>query len=130
MILNSVDYGRCTSCNEMGDLFACNCPLCNGIDRMCNACVHQLWDTLTERHAPKPKSISITHDSSHLFSSLYDYDTCLLTITFRKPDGTAGASYAYADVPKDVFDSFSLADSPGTFFHKHIKPAYKATKAA
>lgn len=38
-----------------------------------------------------------------------------------------GGQYSYADVPQDHYFQFLKAPSKGSFFHRIIKPKYKAT---
>ena len=47
-----------------------------------------------------------------------------------KKDGTVvlGALWQYANVPRDVYDSFLHAESPGRFFGMSIKAVYQGRK--
>ena len=56
-------------------------------------------------------------NSSMLSEIAYDEPT--LRVTFTK-----GGIYSYADVPKDVWESFVSAESAGKFFLANIKGKY------
>jgi hypothetical protein len=58
--------------------------------------------------------------SSDIAAAAYDADRTLLTITFRKQDRT----YRYSGVPRDVWDAFLLASSPGKFFNAKLRGTY------
>lgn len=65
----------------------------------------------------------ITHDtptSSNIARLQYDPDTAVLRVEFR-----SGKTYAYSDVPYDVFNVFQSAPSAGKFFASTIKGVYK-----
>lgn len=49
----------------------------------------------------------------------YDETSCRLTITF-----VSGRRYVYDDVPPDVVDAFTRADSRGGFFNRDIRDRY------
>jgi hypothetical protein len=51
----------------------------------------------------------------------YDYDpvTRVLQVAFL-----SGRTYAYKDVPENVVDEFSTADSKGRFLNENIKNNY------
>ena len=49
----------------------------------------------------------------------YDETVRRLTITF-----VSGRRYVYDDVPSDVFDAFTRADSRGGFFNRDIRDRY------
>ncbi|MGB3447144.1 MAG: KTSC domain-containing protein [Xanthobacteraceae bacterium] len=54
----------------------------------------------------------------HDFS--YEAASHRLTITF-----VSGRRYVYDDVPSDVFDAFTRADSRGGFFNRDIRDRYR-----
>lgn len=58
-----------------------------------------------------------------LSSAEYDQPSKTLTLTFAR-----GGVYSYADVPPHIYTGILTAISPGTFFHKSIKPQFVATK--
>ena len=60
--------------------------------------------------------------SSHLMKGDYDSSTSTMTITF-----TSGSSYS-ARVPESVWNELCQAVSPGTHFHRYIKPHYTMTR--
>lgn len=62
---------------------------------------------------------------STCFSSIgYDSGTGTLVVTFRD----SGASYAYDEVPKSVWNKLKNADSMGGYYNKNIKGQYDCTK--
>ncbi|HEX2761556.1 MAG TPA: KTSC domain-containing protein [Rhizomicrobium sp.] len=50
----------------------------------------------------------------------YDEATHILRAQFRQ----SGRTYAYYDVPPDVYDSLIFADSLGAFFNAHIRDQF------
>ena len=54
--------------------------------------------------------------SSHLVSAGYDPGTQKMHVTFKNGD------VHEFDVPEHVHTALVNADSPGNYFHKHIKP--------
>lgn len=57
--------------------------------------------------------------SSRILKMSYIKSKKLLTITFN-----SGATYEYYDVPKEVIDGITQADSLGKYFDKNIKGIY------
>ncbi len=55
--------------------------------------------------------------STAIQSVTYDEAAQELRTTFR----TSGRTYAYEDVPQDVYDALIFADSMGAFFNRHIR---------
>lgn len=55
----------------------------------------------------------------------YDETSCRLTITF-----VSGRRYVYDNVPSDVFDAFTRADSRGGFFNRDIRDRYRYREIA
>jgi uncharacterized protein YuzE len=72
----------------------------------------------------KPKSsgarVGSSVGSSVIASVEYDDDAQELDITF-----TSGKIYRYFDVPADIHAGLVDAESPGKFFNKEIKDAYR-----
>jgi lysyl-tRNA synthetase class 2 len=58
-------------------------------------------------------------NSSNLSGCDFDKETMTLTISFR-----SGATYSYAGVPEEVYESLRTAGSPGQYFNAAIKNAY------
>ena len=58
-------------------------------------------------------------NSSNLAAYDYDPDSRMLTIRF-----VSGRTYAYRDVPADIADGLSTANSPGQFFNSNIKNTF------
>jgi hypothetical protein len=61
--------------------------------------------------------------SSNLASRGYDEDRRVLAVAFK-----SGDLYHYGGVPVDVWERFRDADSPGAFFHRHIRGQFTAEK--
>ena len=57
--------------------------------------------------------------SSRILKMSYIKSKKLLTITFN-----SGATYEYYDVPTEVIDGITQADSLGKYFDAHIKDRY------
>lgn len=57
--------------------------------------------------------------SSRILKMSYIKSKKLLTITFN-----SGATYEYCDVPTEVIDGITQADSLGKYFDKNIKGIY------
>jgi len=53
----------------------------------------------------------------------YEAETSTLEVEFNY-----GSVYQYHSVPQEVYDSFILADSKGTFLNTNIKGSYSFTK--
>lgn len=60
--------------------------------------------------------------SSNIAACAYEPDSRTLHIRFN-----SGRSYAYADVPQDVYDGLMSATSPGQFVNNAIKGVYSVT---
>ena len=58
--------------------------------------------------------------SSAIEQVSYDPDAHTLLATFRD----SGRTYAYDDVPVEVYDSLLFADSLGGFFNAHIRDQF------
>ncbi len=68
------------------------------------------------------RSVSMKQTTSTMIAEEgYDRDFDTLLIRFR----TTGALYAYYDVPYEVFDELSEAESQGSYFNKYIKDMYE-----
>ncbi len=61
--------------------------------------------------------------SSNIDSIAYDEATKTAYVKFNN-----GSSHSYADVPKDLFEQFSSAESKGSFFNESIKNSFTASK--
>lgn len=62
--------------------------------------------------------------SSNIESAKYDADTETLTVTFK-----SGGTYTYPGVSAEVWEAFDTADSPGSYFHSHIRGKFDGAKA-
>ncbi|MGE5538288.1 MAG: KTSC domain-containing protein [Gemmatimonas sp.] len=51
----------------------------------------------------------------------YDADRRRLFVTFRD----SGKTYAYFDVPPQVYGAFLAAESHGSFFSEHVRDAFR-----
>jgi len=51
----------------------------------------------------------------------YDRDTKILVLQM-----TSGRSYPYAEVPESIFVGLLTADSPGSFYNRHIRGKFSA----
>lgn len=69
----------------------------------------------------KAPTISMCNCESSLLDS-YGYDAESKTLAVKFKNG--GKTYHYPDVPADVFDNLSKAESSGQFFLGKIKPHY------
>ena len=58
--------------------------------------------------------------SSALEQVSYDEATHILRARFRQ----SGRTYAYYDVPQDLYDSLIFADSLGAFFNAHVRDQF------
>lgn len=54
----------------------------------------------------------------------YDDDTSTLKIKFHSSD----AEHWHSKVPKKVYEDFKAAESPGKFFHAHIRRQFPGVK--
>jgi hypothetical protein len=54
--------------------------------------------------------------------STYDPDTERLTTVLN------GATVAYHQVPQELIDGLEQADSPGSYFHQHIRPHHQYSR--
>ena len=61
--------------------------------------------------------------SENIHAVGYDPEEKTLRILFK-----TGYTYDYLNVPKAVFSALLVSSSKGQFFHKHIKPKYKAIR--
>ncbi len=61
--------------------------------------------------------------SSNIAGTDYDDATETLTVHFHN-----GTSYQYTGVSVVTFREFTLAESPGKFFHSNIRSAFPAAK--
>jgi hypothetical protein len=50
----------------------------------------------------------------------YDDDARVLRATFRD----SGRTYAYRDVPQEIYDGLIFADSIGAYFNTHVRDCY------
>ena len=57
--------------------------------------------------------------SSNIRSVGYEPETRILEVEFH-----GGRSYQYSGVPEGVYRGLMLADSKGSYFHKHIRERY------
>lgn len=64
-------------------------------------------------------------ESSNLAAVAYDEATATLGVIFHR-----GGQYAYAGVPKAVYEGLLAASSTGQFFIKNIKPVYACEKVS
>jgi KTSC domain len=62
-------------------------------------------------------------ESSHFAAVGYDPAAREMEIEFKN-----GAVYSYHGVPREFHDTMMNADSHGAFFHKNVKPFFKARK--
>jgi KTSC domain len=56
--------------------------------------------------------------SSHIKAT--KYDSGQMSIRFAD-----GAEYTYENVPRQMHDALISSDSPGSFFHRHIKGKFR-----
>ncbi len=66
--------------------------------------------------------VSITR-SGMVKTISYDAAEKILTLEFN-----SGGSYAYSEVPKEIFDGILNAESAGKYYHAHIKGKYSHEK--
>lgn len=59
-------------------------------------------------------------NSTNVQSATWDPDSKQLEVTFVRD----GSTYTYDDVPKDVWDGFKGASSPGRYLQNSIAPFY------
>lgn len=62
-------------------------------------------------------------ESSHFAAVGYDPAARKMHIEFKN-----GAVYEYSGVPEQFHKTLMEADSQGTFFHKNVKPHFKARR--
>lgn len=60
-------------------------------------------------------------NSSTISGYEYDAERKILTVNFTK-----GTTYRYFDVPVEVYDGMTKAESIGKYFHGNIKKFYRA----
>lgn len=61
--------------------------------------------------------------SSHIKSLGYDAETQTMAVEFHK-----GGLFHYPGVPSNIFDTMQTHDSPGSFFHQHVRGKYQHQK--
>ena len=66
---------------------------------------------------------ALKKQSSNIQNLIYNDETETLKVTF-----TSGTTYEYFDVPEDVYEEFTNAESLGKFFHEFIKGKYLYAK--
>ena len=59
--------------------------------------------------------------SSQIAAVGYDAATCELVIRFHSSGRAEPAIYSYAGVPADLAHGLVAAESPGAYFHRHIR---------
>lgn len=57
--------------------------------------------------------------SSNLDSAGYDEAEQIMEVSFLN-----GGTYRYYNVPKDVWEEFLVANTPGQYFYHHIRTSY------
>lgn len=67
----------------------------------------------------------VSVESSHISTVGYDAPTRTMEIKF-----TNGDLHSFEDVPPEVHQRLTGADSVGTFFHKYVRPNFKSIKVA
>lgn len=65
--------------------------------------------------------ILVKSDNIHAVG--YNPEEQILRILFK-----TGITYDYLNVPKAIYSALLASTSKGQFFHKHIKPRYKAIR--
>lgn len=63
-------------------------------------------------------------DSSHVKAVRYDSAMAELGIRFAD-----GSEHTYQNVPRQMHEALLASDSPGSFFHRHIKNNYRHERA-
>jgi hypothetical protein len=66
--------------------------------------------------------------SSNIVSIGHCPDTHVLEVEFAGRNGVPGCVYRYFEVPAAVHQALVEAPSVGSYFHKHVKSAYKCEK--
>lgn len=69
------------------------------------------------------KNEIISHKSSTIKESIYDYDALKLSIKFK-----SGTTYTYDEVEEEVYEDFKNSESKGAFLAKKIKGNYEFKK--
>lgn len=64
----------------------------------------------------------LTHDSSQLHG--YGYDAASQTLAIEFKSNHQKLTYHYPNFSAESWAAFQAAESKGSFFYKHIKPAY------
>lgn len=64
-----------------------------------------------------------TDRSSNIKAVTYDDDKKTLLVEFK-----LGGKYVYEEVPVELYESFSKAESAGKFFFANVRNKYKFTK--
>ena len=67
----------------------------------------------------------ITHNigSSLIETAGYDQQKKEMVVKFK-----TGGTYIYSQIPRDLFNAFLDAESPGKFFHSNIRHKFDARK--
>ena len=68
----------------------------------------------------------VTHevDSEMILEAAYDTVERKLVLTFKKKDGSRGATWEYLGVPESVFETMLRAESVGHYFLHNIRGNY------
>lgn len=61
--------------------------------------------------------------SSSIQRCEYNDETKDMHVTFA-----SGGKHCFKDVEKDVYDGLAAAQSPGKYFHQHLRKNYKSEK--
>ena len=70
------------------------------------------------------KMLAPRNQSSHIKELGHDPETNTLAVTFHK-----GGTYHYPGVTEEQYRVLHEHDSPGSHFHRHIKPRFKGRPA-
>jgi secreted Zn-dependent insulinase-like peptidase len=62
--------------------------------------------------------------SSNILTVAYNHETQVMEVLFRGQD----TPYSFKKVPKHVYQGLMEAESPGGFFHQHVKGQYEHEK--
>jgi hypothetical protein len=66
---------------------------------------------------------AVSIDSTVLATAQYDATEPTLRLEFR-----SGAVYLYFNVPSSIYEGLLTAESKGSFFSRHIRPAFTSVK--
>lgn len=72
---------------------------------------------------PKQPIAMDSVESSQIHSIGHDAETQTLAVRFKNKDGAPSSLYHYRQFTTDDFAAFKGAESIGSHFYKHIKPA-------